>query len=61
VTECEKNCLSPKSQDLAELSQMKCHQTGKLYILAFCDDMAICIRKAAGTLAAEAGLRCWRK
>jgi hypothetical protein len=43
VTECEKNyCLpTPKSQDLGlNLSQMKCHQTGKLYILALCDDMA---------------------
>jgi hypothetical protein len=43
VTECEKNyCLpTPKSQDLGlSLSQMKCHQTGKLYILGLCDDMA---------------------
>lgn len=43
VTECEKNyCLpTPKSQDLGlNLSQMKCHQTGKLYILSLCDDMA---------------------
>ena len=43
VTECEKNyCLpTPKSQDLGlNLSQMKCHQTGKLYILGLCDDMA---------------------
>ena len=43
VTECEKNyCLpTPKSQDLGlSLSQMKCHQTGRLYILGLCDDMA---------------------
>jgi cytochrome c len=43
VTECEKNyCLpTPKSPDLGlNLSQMKCHLTGKLYILALCDDMA---------------------
>jgi cytochrome c len=43
VTECEKNyCLpTPKSQDLGlNLSQMKCHQTGRLYILGLCDDMA---------------------
>jgi len=43
VTECAKNyCLpTPKSQDLGlNLSQMKCHQTGKLYILGLCDDMA---------------------
>jgi hypothetical protein len=43
VTECEKNyCLpTPKSQDLGlNLSQMKCHLTGKLYVLALCDDMA---------------------
>jgi type III secretion system FlhB-like substrate exporter len=43
VTECEKNyCLpNPKSQDLGlNLSQMKCYQTGKLYILGLCDDMA---------------------
>jgi type III secretion system FlhB-like substrate exporter len=43
VTECEKNyCLpTPKSQDLGlSLSRMKCHQTGKLYILSLCDDMA---------------------
>ncbi len=42
VTECEKNyCLpTPKSQDLGlNLSQMKCHKTGKLYILSLCDDM----------------------
>jgi hypothetical protein len=43
VTECEKNyCLpTPKSQDLGlSLSQMKCHQTGKLYVLGLCDDVA---------------------
>jgi len=43
VTECAKNyCLpTPKSQDLGlSLSQMKCHQTGRLYILGLCDDMA---------------------
>jgi hypothetical protein len=43
VAECEKNyCLpTPKSPDLGlNLSQMKCHQTGKLYILSLCDDMA---------------------
>ena len=43
VTECAKNyCLpTPKSRDLGlSLSQMKCHQTGRLYILGLCDDMA---------------------
>jgi hypothetical protein len=43
VSECEKNyCLpTPKSQDLGlNLAQMKCHKTGKLYILSLCDDMA---------------------
>ncbi len=43
VTECEKNyCLpTPKSQDFGlNLAQMKCHQTGKLYILGLCDDVA---------------------
>jgi cytochrome c len=43
VTECEKNyCLpSPKRQDLGvSLSLMKCQQTGRLYILGLCDDMA---------------------
>jgi hypothetical protein len=43
VTECEKNyCLpNPRRQDLGiNLSQMKCQQTGRLYILGLCDDMA---------------------
>jgi hypothetical protein len=43
VTECEKNyCLpTPRSQNLGlNLSQMKCHQTGKLYVLGLCDDVA---------------------
>jgi hypothetical protein len=43
VTECEKNyCLpTPGSKDLGlNLSQMKCYQTGKLYILSLCDQVA---------------------
>ena len=43
VTECEQNYCLPtaKTQDLGvSLSQMKCQQTGKLYILSLCDDMA---------------------
>jgi hypothetical protein len=43
VAECEKNyCLpTPKRQDLGlSLSQMKCHQTGKLYVLGLCDEVA---------------------
>ncbi len=43
VTECEQNyCLpSAKSQDIGlSLSQMKCQQTGKLYVLSLCDDIA---------------------
>jgi hypothetical protein len=43
VTECERNyCLpTPRSRDIGlNLSQMKCHQTGKLYVLSLCDDIA---------------------
>jgi hypothetical protein len=43
VTECEKNfCLpTPRSRDIGiNLSQLKCYQTGKLYILGLCDDMS---------------------
>jgi hypothetical protein len=43
VTECEKNyCLpTPQVRNLGlELSQRKCHQTGKLYVLSLCDAVA---------------------
>jgi hypothetical protein len=43
VTECEKNyCLpTPRSRDIGlNLSQMKCHRTGKLYVLGLCADVA---------------------
>lgn len=43
VTECEKNyCLpTPGRKDLGlNLSQMKCYQTGRLYILSLCDEVA---------------------
>lgn len=41
ATECEKNyCLpGPKSAEIGlNISQAKCHQTGKLYILGLCDE-----------------------
>ena len=43
VTECEQNYCLPnaKSQDIGlNLTQMKCQQTGKLYVLSLCDDLA---------------------
>jgi cytochrome c len=44
VTECAQNYCLPNArrQDLGvNLSQAKCQQTGKLYILSLCDDMAL--------------------